>query len=219
MGEWDLCVERADAFLRAVEEGARHVYAANAYGRRGLISFARGDDAAALVDTERALELGRQVGDPQVLITVLLDAVHVQGETGDEAGAAELFDEALDRIRDVPHIGFAVFYAHNIAWLARVFGREPAVEEIFSRRKMPSRWLDAGHAVLEGDLHGAAEILAEIDTPAFEAFFRLRAAEQFVAEGRRAEADDDLRRALAFYRGVRATRYVREGEALLAASA
>ena len=63
------------------------------------------------------------------------------------------------------------------------------------------------------------EILAQMDAPAFEAFYRLRAAEAFVGEGRRAEADEQLRRALAFYRGVGATRYVREGEALLAASA
>ena len=60
---------------------------------------------------------------------------------------------------------------------------------------------------------------AVLPTPAFEAFFRLRAAEQLVEEGRRPEADVQLRPALAFYRGVGATRYVREGEALLAASA
>jgi hypothetical protein len=47
----------------------------------------------------------------------------------------------------------------------------------------------------------------------------MHAAAQLVAEGRRAEADEQLRRALAFYRSVGATRYVREGEALLAASA
>ena len=50
-------------------------------------------------------------------------------------------------------------------------------------------------------------------------WFRLRSAEQLVHEGRRAEADEQLRRALAFYRSVGATRWIREGEALLAASA
>jgi hypothetical protein len=40
-----------------------------------------------------------------------------------------------------------------------------------------------------------------------------------VEQGRRAEADEHLHRALAFYRSVGATRYVREGESLLAASA
>ena len=52
-----------------------------------------------------------------------------------------------------------------------------------------------------------------------EACCRLCAAEAYVAQGRRAEADEQLRPALAFYRSVGATRYVREGEALLAASA
>jgi hypothetical protein len=40
-----------------------------------------------------------------------------------------------------------------------------------------------------------------------------------VREGRRAEADAELKRSLAFWRSVGATAYVREGEALLAASA
>ena len=55
--------------------------------------------------------------------------------------------------------------------------------------------------------------------PANAWFYRLCAAEQLVSEGRRAEADEQLRPALAFYRSVGAKRYVREGEALLAASA
>ena len=55
--------------------------------------------------------------------------------------------------------------------------------------------------------------------PAPEAYARLRAAENLVREGRRAEADAELERSLAFWRTAGATAYVREGEALLAASA
>jgi hypothetical protein len=40
-----------------------------------------------------------------------------------------------------------------------------------------------------------------------------------VAEGRRAEADEQLHAALAFYRSVGAAHYVRDCEALLAESA
>ena len=47
---------------------------------------------------------------------------------------------------------------------------------------------------------------------------RLRAAESFAAQGKRREADEQLDRALTFFRSVGATRYVREGEALLAAA-
>jgi predicted negative regulator of RcsB-dependent stress response len=60
---------------------------------------------------------------------------------------------------------------------------------------------------------------AEMGTRANEAFTRLRAAAQLVDAGRRAQADEQLQRALAFYRSVGATRYIREGEALLAATA
>jgi hypothetical protein len=48
---------------------------------------------------------------------------------------------------------------------------------------------------------------------------RLWLAESLVKQGRRADADIELQRALAFYRSVGATRYIREGEALLSASA
>ena len=43
---------------------------------------------------------------------------------------------------------------------------------------------------------------------------RLAAARAFVEAGRRAEADAELKRALAFWRSVEATRYVREAESL-----
>jgi hypothetical protein len=208
MGEWDLCVERADAFVRAVEEGSPHYQAANAYGRRGMISLARGDDEAALRDTARALELARPVGDPQLLFTVLVDAVRVHAETGDERSARALFDEAFARLHERPYLGFAVIYAHTVAWFGRLFGRDAEVEAIFSQKEADSRWLDAGWAVLAGDLRTAIDILAQIDAPAFGAFFRLKSG-----------TEPDVRAALDFYRRVRATRYVREGEAQLAASA
>ena len=51
-----------------------------------------------------------------------------------------------------------------------------------------------------------------------EAYARLRAAEALVREDRRAEADVELKQALAFWRSVGATAYVREAEALVAAA-
>ena len=52
-----------------------------------------------------------------------------------------------------------------------------------------------------------------------EARDRLWLAEALIEQNRRGEAEIHLQRALAFYRSVRATRYLRQGEALLAASA
>jgi hypothetical protein len=69
--------------------------------------------------------------------------------------------------------------------------------------------------IAEGDYARAADVYAEMGALPNEAYTRLRAAEELVAEGRQAEADEQLRSALAFYRSVGATRYIREGEALL----
>jgi hypothetical protein len=52
-----------------------------------------------------------------------------------------------------------------------------------------------------------------------EAHPRLREAERLIAGGRSSEGDEELQRALAFYRSVGATAYLREGEALLARTA
>jgi hypothetical protein len=82
-----------------------------------------------------------------------------------------------------------------------------------------TRWDRAAEAVLDGRWVDAADAYDEIGTQPFAALAALRATQTFVEEGRRAEADEQLHRALAFYRSVGATRYIREGESLLAASA
>ena len=80
--------------------------------------------------------------------------------------------------------------------------------------------------VLEGPAHrddGTVNLVGGLrramGVTGYESLARLRAAEGLAAAGRRAEADAQLQRALAFFRSVGATRYIREGEALLAASA
>lgn len=106
-----------------------------------------------------------------------------------------------------------------LAWLGLMLGRESDVARVLEREPLDTPWTQAGRRILEGDLSGAADVLGEMGAVSQEAFLRLQSAEQLVRAGRRAEADEQLARALAFYRSVGATRYVHEGEALLAASA
>ena len=65
----------------------------------------------------------------------------------------------------------------------------------------------------------AAEVYAEIGHLPNEAYTRLRAAEQLAGERSQIEADNQLQKALSFFRNVGATRHVNEGEALVAATA
>ena len=74
-------------------------------------------------------------------------------------------------------------------------------------------------AYLLGDFVDAADRYADSGALVVAAHARLAAAEALAADGSRAEADEQLGMALAFFRSVGATRYIREAEVLLAASA
>ena len=91
----------------------------------------------------------------------------------------------------------------------------PALVE---RSRVKTPWRRAAAAYVSGDFGIAADAYSAMGALPEEAQARLRAAEVFVREGRRAEADEELQRSLAFWRSVGATAYVREGEALLAAA-
>ena len=218
-GSWDLALERANAFLAEVESGFPHYHAPHAYVVRGLIQMGRGDVAASVGDAERAVELARAAGDPQLFQTTLLKAGIFFLEVERERRAGEIFGEVLGTLAELNQLGFAGVESYALAWLGVTLGREAEVAVLLEREPLDTPWTRAGRAVLAGDLPGAADMLDEIGAATQAAFLRLRAAEQLVHEGRRAEADDQLSRALAFYRSVGATRYIREGEALLAASA
>ena len=64
-----------------------------------------------------------------------------------------------------------------------------------------------------------ADIYAAIGSLPDEAYLHLRAAEQQLSTGRAAEARAQLQQALAFYRRVTATGYLRQTDELVAASA
>ena len=217
-GRWDEGLERAEAFIASLgSEG--HYQAGNSYLSRAWIRMARDDDPGAAEDARQALELARPVGDPQVTVTAVLAVTFIYMSLGDEARAQQLFDESLALVGELGQLGWAAVDLGSLAWVAQRFGRSDEVLAAVKDEPLQTPWLLAARAIAEGDFVRAADIYAEMgDVPA-EAFSRLGAAEAFVAEGRRAEADEQLRPALAFFRSVRATRYVREGEALLAASA
>jgi hypothetical protein len=80
-------------------------------------------------------------------------------------------------------------------------------------------WARAGIAYARGNLEESADILHVSGAVAEEMYDRLELGRRLVEQGRRQDADVQLQRALAFYRGVGATRYIREAESLFAESA
>ena len=186
---------------------------------RGRMRLARGDVKGAQEDAERALELARVAKDPQLLWPSLAFAARVSS-TADSKRAGDLIAEFLTEW-EAQGWGRASLseWLPDLVVVLSCLNREDEFLQGAAHMTMSTPWLKAGLAYLSGDFRGAADIYAAIGTQPDEAYARLRAAEALVRDGKRAEADAELQPALAFWRSVGATTYVREGEALLAASA
>ena len=212
-GEWDEAIIIADEFITAALAGSRSYQEPQCHAVRALIRVARGDADGAVADARRGLERAREIKDPQVLTPQLAVAAYVELKVGDHDAAARLVHKIAtsDLTSD---LGLSV--GAPVSELLEAFGLEA---ELPRHDPGASRFREAALAFSERDYVGAAGVYAEIGIRPDEAYARLRAAEAFVREGRRAEADDQLERALAFYRSVGATRYVGEAEALLRISA
>jgi len=91
-------------------------------------------------------------------------------------------------------------------------GRADAFLEAIGMLGRETPWIVAARAYPEGDFETAAATYARIGSRPDAAYANLR-----LAASRR-DADAPLQEALAFYRSVGAMRYIREGEALLAAA-
>ncbi len=207
-GEWDDAFARAEKVIADVEQGARIYQSPAMYAFRGLIRLARDDEQGAESDAEETVERARPIGDAQALNPDLAMAAFLFASVGNKRRADETVAEALASMRPLRHLGFAVMECPVLAWAALQVGREAEVVEVLDREPFKSPWLRAAVAVASRDFRQAVDILGGGSFKAYEAFFRLQSA-----------TESDVRAALEFYRGVGATRYVREAEALLAVSA
>jgi class 3 adenylate cyclase/tetratricopeptide (TPR) repeat protein len=216
-GQWDAALDLLEETLREVgQTGALSRYALEV---RGRVRLARDDIRGALTDAENGLELARIAQDPQTLHPALSFLALVLLSTGREEEAEVLADEllALDVAgHRVSPPASAVF---DLAWVLRARGRGSQLIQAIARSGVPSPWTEAAAAIVGGELLRAGTIYEGMGNLPNEAYTRVRAAEQLVHEGRRGEADVQLRKALSFFRGVGARRYVKEGETLLATTA
>jgi tetratricopeptide (TPR) repeat protein len=216
-GDWDECLRRADAFIAECEDGSPHYLEGQARSIRGAIRLARGDDEDALEDGLKSIALTRAARDPQEVLLALGFLVRTYVELGRREEAQPLLEELLTQFRNGV-VGDPSTIV-QLAWSAERVGRAGEIRELARGLEESNQWFRAARLALDGDFGRSAHVLQQIASMPEEAYARLRAAEVLVQDGRRAEADEQLQRALGFYRSVGATRYVREAEALLAATA
>jgi tetratricopeptide (TPR) repeat protein len=205
-GEWDDALARAEKVIAESEQGARFYQMGGIYAFRGVVRLARGDDEGAEADAERSVELVRPLGDPQAVNPDLAMAAFILISVGNRQRADETVTEALESLRPLRHLGFAVMESPSLAWTALMLGREAELVAEFEREPFKSSWLRAAVAVASRDFRTPAEIFGRMGLKSHEAFFRLQ-------EG----SEANVLAALDFYRSVGATRYVREAEEALQA--
>ena len=213
-GRWDEFLASAGQFLAACEAGSPNYNEVYVRDRLTELHIARDNTQAAVPEAARALALGREIKEPQALQPALSCHIRIDLAVGRVHPARELAYELLSLLER----GVTTFGLMRLALEADALGLRENVARVLDKFSERSS-VRVAAAVLEGDFARAADISAQDGWLVDEAELRLRAAEALVDAGRRADADVQLQRALAFYRSVSATRFIREGEALLAATA
>jgi class 3 adenylate cyclase/tetratricopeptide (TPR) repeat protein len=221
-GRWDEATRLLDEVIAEAEAGAAPHYEDPLWrALRASIALASGQLEAASAGSEKALDRARRRKDPQILAPTLTVRGVVLLAQGRREEASRLASELLARgsVLVTALLDFHLTATPiEFAWLLRDLGRE--AELLSALESAPATpWLEAARAIANGDFTHAIELVVRTGAPSVEAYTRLRTAQELARAGGHAEADEQLRTALAFYRSVGATRYIREGEALLAASA
>jgi class 3 adenylate cyclase/tetratricopeptide (TPR) repeat protein len=217
-GRWEEALVHAEEFLAEAETRERHYMDVAAIEVRALIRSARGNEEESLADSSRALDLARGAQDPQVLNPALAFHSRLLMASRRRSEALPFVDELVERL-GAGSSSFLSYWMSPLVVVLTELGRQSVIEMIAANATISTRWLEAAREYATGEYSDAADIYADIGSVPDEAFARLRAAAALIEAGRRAEADAQLQQALAFYRSVGATGFIREAEGLFAASA
>jgi class 3 adenylate cyclase/tetratricopeptide (TPR) repeat protein len=184
---------------------------------RGWIRALQGEIADALEDVQHALAKARSMDDPQGMYPALAVSAFVHAEAGDDARATELLTELADRWSE-REMAYGAPCDLAVAWFDHL-GAHVWRQKYDHEGAVQTAWLEGARALVDQDFAHAVAVYERTGAVIDVAAAQLYAARKLVESGRRAEADAYLRPALALYRSLGATHRVRQGEALLAATA
>jgi class 3 adenylate cyclase/tetratricopeptide (TPR) repeat protein len=205
-GDWAEALQLAERAIAPVEAGAPHYNAAQPYLIRALMRLASDDASGAIADTEKALAFVGEAGDLQQLSFALPTSAYVFALTSEPDRAHEALRQFLDLFQSGRTMGFAVVTLPLAVTAARRLGMGGELTAALGGHP-ETPWATVARLYASGDFAGAAEILHGTGAKPDEAEARLHAG-----------TGEQVEQALEFYRSVGATRFIREGEALLAAA-
>jgi hypothetical protein len=212
VGLWDEALDLAEHELANPEPH----YVQQMCGEvRAYIRLARGDYAGAAADSEAVLAGARAIKDPQALIPGLSERAFLLSRMGHTSEAEALLAELADARTEL-RADVGGHWVVDLAFAFLELGRQDEAEPTQLGPETP--WRRVAEDIIRTDLASAADALAAIGAVTHEAHARLSAAGQLVDARHRGEAERQLGLALAFYRSVRATAFMREAESLLAAA-
>jgi class 3 adenylate cyclase/tetratricopeptide (TPR) repeat protein len=211
-GEWEAALSLAEQLIARAERGASRRPELDGCLVRAWIALAQGDLVQATADADRAHDFSREAGDPQNLYPALALRARTLVAIGRQNDAAASAHELLSLLRERP--SFPSFWVMDVAVVLAELGRGGELVEA-SARAPATRWLEAASAYVAGEPERAADLCAAIGALPEEAYARVEAAGAAFADGRRLDAEDQLERALEFYRRVGAASYCRRAEGLL----
>jgi tetratricopeptide (TPR) repeat protein len=218
-GHWEAALDGADQFLAETEAGSPHFMEGTCRLVRGLIRLARGELPGALADAASAVELADQMGDPEALLPALAFHARALLANGHLEQASAQADQLLVDLAERGMRATNPDWSGQLAVVLQPLGRGAELVALAGTVARPTPWLQAATAIARGHFNRAADIYAAIGSLPDKAYVHLRAAEQQLSTGRTAEAKAQLQQALAFYRQVAATGYLRQADELVATSA
>jgi hypothetical protein len=218
-GRWDAALKGADQVLAEAEAGSSDFAESGSRSVRGWIRLARGDLRGALQDADAGLEHARVAKEPQVLYPSLAFRARALLAAGRQQEADTEANKLLAMLGQQGVLPTAPDWSGDLAVVLQALGRGAELVELLADAKTPTGWFEAASALATGEFQRAADHYDQIQAQPDAAFARLQAAKRLVGAGRRAEANEQLSRALGFYRQVGATGYLGQADALAAASA
>ncbi|MDP8905749.1 MAG: AAA family ATPase [Chloroflexota bacterium] len=207
-GSWDQALASLDELI--IDAAATGGHSQETWNRvvRGQIRLARGDVDGALEDGAAALAAARRAGGPEDLTGALSFMAALLFELGREADARALIDELIE----VPRAAGVMVIPCALAMVG--LDEQSELTKLVERMKA-GRWQDAYRLIAQGRPAQAADLIDDLLATSSAAVVRLHAAREYVAQGRQAEAREQLEKVLPFWRSVRATRYLQQAEEIL----